>query len=108
MSWKIVYAQSSSGKKWVQHFLDTLHPALLSKVIKQLQKISQAGPHIGPPITKKIGHHLYELRLVGKQPIRILFTVTENKIVLLHGFIKKTSKLANKDNGFFLKSKKVN
>lgn len=95
--WKVHYAISSSGKSWVQQFLNSLNPTLQAQVIRQLQKIAIGGPYIGPPVTKKIDRRLYELRIIGRQQIRILFTVTGHKIILVHAVIKKSSKLSRKD-----------
>jgi phage-related protein len=50
------------------------------------------GPNIGMPHTRAMGGGLFEVRAKGREGIgRALFcTVIERRIVILHGFIKKT------------------
>ena len=50
------------------------------------------GPNIGMPHTRAMGGGLFEVRAKGREGIgRALFcTVVERRIVILHGFIKKT------------------
>ena len=52
------------------------------------------GPNLGEPHTKAFGDGLFELRLKGAEGIaRVFFcTLVGKRIVMLHGFIKKTDK----------------
>ena len=52
------------------------------------------GPHLGEPHTKAFGEGLFELRLKGAEGIaRVFFCALVGKrIVMLHGFIKKSDK----------------
>lgn len=54
---------------------------------------------MGMPLVRKLDTGLWEVRShVGMQRIaRLLFTITSGKIVLLHGFIKKTARIRAKD-----------
>lgn len=53
---------------------------------------------IGMPLTRKMDENLLELRPhVAFGIARIFFTIYDNKIVLLHGFIKKSQKTPAKD-----------
>ena len=51
------------------------------------------------PYSKKITPNLYELRVLGKNNLRILYTIDsdEREIILLHAFAKKSQKLNVKD-----------
>jgi predicted XRE-type DNA-binding protein len=50
------------------------------------------------PVVRKLAPDLWEVRLPLDQRIgRILFTVSEGRVVLLHGFIKKTQKTPQSD-----------
>ena len=58
------------------------------------------------PLVRSLGGGLWEVR--SRLPNRIartLFYVSETKLVLLHGFIKKTQKLPNEDRALALKRK---
>ena len=52
------------------------------------------GRYHQEPHTKNIGNGLYELRVTGTVSVRILFFfVVDQRIVVVHGFRKKTQKL---------------
>lgn len=63
------------------------------KVIGEDIKTVQFGWPLGMPLVRKLEAGLWEIRSHLRQGIaRVLFTVAENKIILLHGFIKKSKK----------------
>lgn len=49
---------------------------------------------IGMPLCRPLGDGLWEVRsdLTGNRIARVLFCFTEGRIVVLHGFVKKTQK----------------
>lgn len=54
--------------------------------------VQHAWP-VGKPLVDNLGEGLWELRSRLRNRIaRSLFTIAENEIVVLHGFIKKTQK----------------
>ena len=57
------------------------------------------GPDLGMPHTRAMGGGLFELRLKAAEGIaRILYcTMVGKKIMILHKFIKKTSKTPSKE-----------
>ena len=53
---------------------------------------------IGMPLVRPLGDGLWELRSVFDDGIaRVLFTFYQNRIVLLHGFVKKSAKTPKSD-----------
>ena len=50
------------------------------------------GWPIGMPVARPLGNNLYEVRsnLTDKKIARVIFTIIDHYMVLLHGFIKKT------------------
>jgi len=53
---------------------------------------------IGMPLVRPLGDGLWELRSVLDDGIaRVLFAFYQNRIVLLHGFIKKSAKTPKSD-----------
>ncbi|MCJ7600019.1 MAG: type II toxin-antitoxin system RelE/ParE family toxin [Desulfobulbaceae bacterium] len=52
------------------------------------------GPNLGMPHTRAMGDGLYEIRAKAEEGIGRAFycTLVEKRIVILHGFIKKTDK----------------
>ena len=57
------------------------------------------GPNLGMPHTKQLDGKLCELRLKGEEGIGRVFycSVHENRIVMLHSFVKKTQKTPRKE-----------
>lgn len=53
---------------------------------------------MGMPLVRYIGNGLWEVRSSIPNGIaRVIFTMKNNDMVLLHGFIKKTQKTPDKD-----------
>lgn len=57
------------------------------------------GANLGEPHTEALGDGLFELRLKGAEGIaRVLYcTCVGRRIVMLHSFIKKTSKTPSRE-----------
>ncbi|TGU73949.1 type II toxin-antitoxin system RelE/ParE family toxin [Geomonas terrae] len=57
-------------------------------------RIEIHGPNLGMPHTRALGNGLFEIRAKGEEGIGRAFfcTLVGRKIVILHGFIKKTEK----------------
>jgi phage-related protein len=68
------------------------------KTIGEDIKTVQYGWPIGMPVVRKIEPGLWEVRSSLKNRIaRVLFTVENDYMVLLHGFIKKSQKTPLED-----------
>lgn len=63
---------------------------------------------IGMPLVRSLGRDLWEVRsdLTRGRVARVLFCVTAEHMVLLHGFIKKTQKTPKRDIDLALGRKK--
>ena len=59
------------------------------------------------PLVRPLGRELWEVRssLPRGRIARVLFCVEEGRMMLLHGFIKKTQKTSQRDIGLALKRK---
>lgn len=57
------------------------------------------GPDLGMPHTKAMGEGLFELRLKAHEGIARVFycTVIDERIMILHHFVKKTKKTPAKE-----------
>ena len=50
------------------------------------------------PLVRKISPDLWEVRInLSNKIARVLFTIKNQKMILLHGFIKKSQKTPNKE-----------
>ncbi len=54
----------------------------------------QFGWPVGMPLVRSMPHGMWEMRssLPSRREARLIFAASENSIVVLHGFIKKTQK----------------
>lgn len=61
-------------------------------------KIVQFGWPLGIPLVRKLEPGLWEIRsILPSGSARVVFTVEDNAMVLLHGFIKKSQKTPQDD-----------
>jgi phage-related protein len=73
-------------------------------------KTVEFGWPIGMPVCRSLGDGLYEVRsnLSGNRIARVLFYVdVEGRLVLLHGFVKKTQKTPIADMELARKNKRL-
>lgn len=96
---RVIYYLTPQGKNPISDFLDSLSDKQQSKLSRIFQTIETYGlSYIMPHIKKLKGSPLWEIRIIGKDNVRIIYLVAyQNAIVLLHGFIKKTQKTSRKD-----------
>ena len=83
----------------VQETVMALPVTLQARYINLTRRMTEFGPNLGLPHTDAFGGGLFELRLKGAEGIaRVFFcTMIEQKIVMLHSFIKKTQKTPEKE-----------
>lgn len=81
----------------LEQFIGGLEKFTIAKVLRTVDLLESFGPQLGMPHSKKIVNHLFELRVRGKQEVRILYTFHNGCVVLLHGFVKKSQKIATKE-----------
>jgi phage-related protein len=96
--WRVIFYISSNGGTPIKEFLDA-RPKAKSKAIRILSNIEEFGlSSVIPHVKKLTGTPLWEIRVLGEDSIRILYVVRmEKKVLLLHGFIKKTNKTPAKE-----------
>ncbi|NQU41563.1 MAG: type II toxin-antitoxin system RelE/ParE family toxin [Lentisphaerae bacterium] len=95
----VVFFQTGSGTEPVRRWLKAL-PTAHKKVIGEDIKTVQFGWPLGMPLVEKLEPYLWEVRTKVRDGIaRVLFTVDGHVMILLHGFIKKTRKIPQKEIG---------
>ena len=59
-----------------------------------IQRMGAFGPNLGEPHTKAFGSGLFELRIKSAEGIARVFYCTRvgRRIIMLHGFVKKSEK----------------
>ena len=103
MSWMIDYYTSESGKSPVKDFIDSLSPESKAKFIFIADLLTEYGMNVREPYVKPITgiRKLHEIRIKDKQSIHRIFyfAFTGKRLVLLHGFTKKTDKTPSREIG---------
>jgi len=99
LEWKIDYYETTAGKYPVKEFIDDLDAKAKSKVVNALDLLEEFGIKVGPPkVEKVLGTDLWELRIVGRDNIRIFYVAkTSKSFLLLHAFFKKKQKTDKKE-----------
>ena len=89
----VVFYRTSGGGEPVLEWLRSL-PAEDRRVIGTDLATVQFGWPIGMPLCRSLGEGLWEVRskLPSRRIARLLFFVHEDRIGVVHGFIKKTRK----------------
>jgi len=72
---------------------------IVASFSKIAQRIEEYGPNIGMPFTNPMGDGIFEIRARGIEGIgRGLFCLEiDQKVIILHAFIKKTPKTPKED-----------
>ena len=86
------FYRTDAGNEPVRDRLKEL-PRDDKRIIGEDIKTAQLGWPLGMPLIRKRDKNLWEVRSSLPDGIaRVLFTVDENRMILLHGFIKKSNK----------------
>jgi phage-related protein len=96
---KIIYYTEPSGRSPVDNFINSLPTNSRTKVYGLLEAIKIYGLTIAIRHLRKMhGSCLWEIRLLGKDKVRIFYVVQDkNIIILLHGFLKRSQKTPVKE-----------
>ncbi|OGK18878.1 hypothetical protein A3D80_00970 [Candidatus Roizmanbacteria bacterium RIFCSPHIGHO2_02_FULL_40_13b] len=95
----VIYYTTARGENVIVKFLDSLSETAQAKVLRIFAHLEEYGlTAIIPYIKKVIGTDLWEIRILGKDSLRILYIIpTKTTILVLHGFKKKTQKTPPKE-----------
>lgn len=91
----IIEYYSSDVREDINHWPLTLRV----RYAKLTERMALCGGNLGEPHTSVFGDGLFELRVKGAEGIgRVFFcTIVGKRIVMLHSFIKKTSKTPRRE-----------
>lgn len=99
MKWRITYYENTQNKSPIYDFIESVNPKVQAKIANTFDLLEQYGTRLGLPHVKKLaGYSLWELRILGKDNVRIFYVAyTEKAFLLLHGFLKKKQKTDQKE-----------
>jgi len=94
MPWEIIY-YNEAVRLWV----DSLPVGIRAYYARITEAMRKYGPNLGMPYTRAMGDELFEIRAKGKEGVARIFycTVLRSKIIILHGFVKKTDKTPRRE-----------
>jgi phage-related protein len=94
----VAFYTTSSGGTVVSDWLKSLADGERTAIGQDLMRVQFRWP-VGMPLCRPLGDGLWEVRATcpGNRIARLLFSLIDDKIVVLHGFIKKTQKTPDDD-----------
>lgn len=103
MSWIVEFYNES-----VQEAILAMPPKIQARMIKLLELIEKHGANLGPPHTEAMGDGLFEVRAKAQEGIgRSLYCYMKGRhIMVLHAFVKKSTKTPKPDLQLALKRKR--
>ena len=94
---EVGFYQEPNGNEPVRKWLKSLDKDIRLIIGEDLKRVQYRWP-LGMPLVRSLSNGLWELRSTLLNRIaRIIFIMHDNKIVLLHGFIKKTEETPKQD-----------
>jgi phage-related protein len=101
------FYRSNAGREPVREWLKSLEMEDRKVIGEDIKDVEFSWP-IGLPLVRSLGKELWEVRssLPRGRIARIIFCIANRRLVLLHGFIKKTQKIPQNEIDLALKRKK--
>lgn len=97
MEWKVVFFESARKEKPVEKFFYKQQLKAQAKMLHLFELLKVYGSQLGMPHAKQFGLGIYELRVRGKEELRILYGFKQKTIYLLHAFKKQMQKTPRKE-----------
>ena len=101
------FYQTDAGTEPVRDWLKSLSKEDKSQIGNDIKTVEYGWP-IGMPTCRQMGKGLLEVRtnLTDGRIARVLFCISQDQMILLHGFIKKTRKTPKQDMDLALDRKR--
>jgi phage-related protein len=93
--WEIEFYKTKDDKEVVAEFLDSLPRKHKAKAFWEIDLLAEQGTALREPYAKHLEDEIWYLRVKFSSDISrvFYFIATDTKIVLLHGFVKKTDEI---------------
>lgn len=103
--YEVLFYESISDRCPMDDFLNQLQPKIRAKVEKWIEKLEKEGPRLPRPYADTVKGKIRELRIIfGSNNYRLLYFFHGKKIIITHGFIKKTDKVPKSE---IIKAEKI-
>ena len=92
---EVIFYDKPNGEKPAKDFLENLEQKMKAKMLRLIDLLEKNGNELRRPYSAHLDDGIFELRAtVGSNTTRVLyFFFTERRIILTHGFIKKTDEV---------------
>ena len=89
----VVFYRTPAGNEVVRNWLRSLDEGDRSAIGQDLMRVQYRWP-VGMPLCRPMGDGIWEVRsdLPSNRIARLLFSLQQGRIVILHAFIKKSQK----------------
>src|SRR5215472_2707546 len=93
-----VFYRKPAGTEVVRIWLRSLDEGDRNVIGQDLMRVQYRWP-VGMPLCRALGDGLWEVRsdLAGNRIARVLFSIQQGRLLVLHGFIKKSQKTPDED-----------
>ena len=94
MQFQVEFYDTEDGRTPTQEFLDSLEPKMNAKMVGLMEILEEKGSSLREPYSAPLEDGIFELRAIQGSNISraLFFFYVEGRIVITHGFIKKTQK----------------
>jgi phage-related protein len=102
----VTFYRTQAGNEPVRDWLTAMTEGDKKTIGADLQTVEYGWP-VGMPVCRSMGDGLFEVRSdIKNGTARVLFCIQGDKMVLLHGFVKKTQKTPAGDLKLAIKRKR--
>ena len=94
MQFQVEFYETEDGRTPIQEFLDSLDSKMQAKMVGLMEILEEKGYSLREPYSAPLEDGIFELRAVQGSNISrsLFFFYIEGRIIITHGFIKKTQK----------------
>jgi phage-related protein len=91
---QVIFFEKENGEIPAEEFMDALERKMNAKMARAISALQEHGNELREPYSKYLDDGIFELRAkAGSDISRVLyFFYVGKKVILTHGFIKKTKK----------------
>ena len=99
MQFLVEFYDTEDGRTPTQEFLDSLEPKMNAKMVGLMEILEEKGHSLREPYSAPLEDGIFELRAIQGSNISraLFFFYVEGRIVITHGFIKKTQKTPKRE-----------
>lgn len=80
----------------IKDFIKSLEETTIAKVLRIIDLLEEYGNELRMPYSRSLGQGLFELRVRGRQEVRLFYTFHDNAAVFVGGFVKKDQNISHR------------